>query len=238
MVDNLNSLEVVQKLQEYIDEHIQEKMTLGDLAKFSGYSPYQYHKKTPPIQLFLPEGALSSYRAIKQAREAEIERMECDMKTVFVQIIEKPERKCLMKRGEQATEYFAYCEEVGCDVWGVLTSVKEALYEPVGMWLPKGMREGKSEYVQGVEVPMDYDKSIPEGYELVSLPAYTVMVFQGEPYEDDEMFAQAISEVWEHIDKFDPTLYGYEWDNESGPRFQFAPMGHRGYIEGRPVKKI
>lgn len=26
--------------------------------------------------------------------------------------------------------------------------------------------------------------------------------------------------------------------NEIAPRFQFAPMGWRGYIEGRPVRKL
>jgi len=38
-----------------------------------------------------------------------------------------------IKRGISAAEYFKYCEEVGCDIWNVLTSVKEALYEPIGM---------------------------------------------------------------------------------------------------------
>ena len=159
-----------------------------------------------------------------------------DMKTVFVQVVERPERKCLLKRGEKATEYFEYCEEVGCEVWNVLTSVKEALYEPVGMWLPANLREGGSEYVQGVELPMDYNKTIPEGFELVELPACTMMVFQGEPYNDEE-FEEAIGEVWEHIQKFNPEIYGYEWAPESAPRFQLAPMGYRGYIEARPIRK-
>ncbi len=56
---------------------------------------------------------------------------------VFVQVVERPERKLLIKRGIKASDYFEYCEEVGCDVWGVLASVKEALYEPIGMWLPE-----------------------------------------------------------------------------------------------------
>ena len=116
------------------------------------------------------------------------------------------------------------------------TSVKEALYEPVGMWLPANLREGGSEYVQGVELPMDYNKTIPEGFELVELPACTMMVFQGEPYNDEE-FEEAIGEVWEHIQKFNPEIYGYEWAPESAPRFQLAPMGYRGYIEARPIRK-
>ena len=47
-----------------------------------------------------------------------------EVKSVFVQVIEKPERKVIIKRGKTATEYFQYCEEVGCDVWGLLCSMK------------------------------------------------------------------------------------------------------------------
>jgi hypothetical protein len=63
-----------------------------------------------------------------------------------------------------------------------------------------------------------------------------MMVFQGEPYNDDD-FRDAIGEVWNHIDRFDPKTYGYRWDPDAAPRFQLAPMGYRGYIEARPVAK-
>lgn len=159
-------------------------------------------------------------------------------KSVFVQVVERPARKVLLKRGLRAEEYFAYCEEVGCDVWSVLSSVKEALYEPVGMWLPDSLvKPGTSRYVQGVEVPLDYGNEIPQGYELIELPPCTVMVFQGEPFEDEEFMA-AIDEVWGHIERFDPVLYGFAWDPEAAPRFQLSPMGYRGYIEARPVKAL
>lgn len=293
---------LVETLQEYIERHINEPITLHELAAKAGYSPWhltrlfkevtgrtpfdyirlrrltraalslrdgdrkvidvaldfvfdsqegftrafsrefgiapgRYQSKTPAIQLFMPEGAYRSYRALHPVPPAK-ERMRDMAKTIFVQVIERPERKCLLKRGERADEYFAYCEEVGCDVWGVFSSVKEALYEPIGMWLPKSMRpNGTSEYVQGVELPMDYDKPVPEGYELAVFPACTMMVFQGEPY-DDEQFSEAIGEVLKHIERFDPKLYGYRWAPEAGPSFQLSPMGYRGYIEARPVEKI
>ncbi len=212
----------------------QEGFTRAFTKEF-GISPYKYHKQTPPIKLFVPPKVYDNYRALHYV-PVKKERMDEVMKTVFVQIIERPERKCLLKRGKQAKEYFEYCEEVGCDVWNVLTSVKEALYEPIGMWMPQNLRGNTSEYVQGVEVPMGYDKAVPEGYEIIVLPPCSMMVFQGEPYED-EKFSEAIGEVWEHIDKFNPELYGYQWAPEKGPRFQLAPMGYRGYIEARPVQK-
>lgn len=164
--------------------------------------------------------------------------MEKKIKTVFVQVVDRPARAALIKRGRKAADYYAYCEEVGCDVWGILTSVKQALYEPVGMWLPKKLiKEGTSVYVQGVEVPKDYSGVIPEGFELIQLQPCKMMVFQGEPYKDED-FEEAIGEIWETIKRYDPKLYGFEWADEDAPRFQLAPEGYRGYIEARPVKPI
>ena len=114
---------------------------------------------------------------------------------IFVQVIERPARGLILKRGKTATEYFAYCEELGCDIWGILTSIKDALYEPIGMWLPKKLRpEGTSEYAQGVEVPLDYAGGIPEGFEFITLEPCKMMIFQGEPY-DDAYFETAILAV-------------------------------------------
>ena len=50
-----------------------------------------------------------------------------NLKTVFVQVVERPERKLILKRGKKATNYFEYCEEAGCEVWDVLTGIREAL---------------------------------------------------------------------------------------------------------------
>jgi AraC family transcriptional regulator len=205
-------------------------------SKEFGMSPSKYSKSTPPIKLFMPSKVFETYRIFHKG-EKEMSKGN-NTKSVFVQVIERPARKVLLKRGIKATEYFAYCEEVGCDVWSVLTSVKEAMYEPIGMWLPKHLiKEGTSQYVQGVEVPLDYANNIPEGFELIELPPCKLMIFQGEAYNDDD-FMEAIDEVWKHIDKFDPTIYGYQWAPEAAPRFQLAPMGYRGYIEARPVKAI
>jgi predicted transcriptional regulator YdeE len=106
------------------------------------------------------------------------------------------------------------------------------------MWLPKHLiKEGTSLYVQGVELPIDYNNEVPEGFDLIELPPHKMMVFQGEPYNDDK-FEEAIGEVWDAIDKYDPTLYGFEWAPKEAPRFQLAPMGYRGYIEARSVKPV
>lgn len=158
--------------------------------------------------------------------------------TIFTQVIERPKRKAIIKRGIKARDYFAYCEETGCDVWGILASVKEALYEPIGMWLPKKLiKPGTSEYVQGVEVALDYDNDIPEGFEIIELEPCKIMIFQGEPFEDED-FEEAIMDVMRSIKKYKPDLYGFKWADDLNPRFQMEPQGYRGYIEGRPVIEL
>jgi AraC family transcriptional regulator len=156
--------------------------------------------------------------------------------TIFVQVVERPARKLILKRGTKAEDYFSYCAEVSCDVWDVLKNIQEALYEPIGMWLPENLRlPGTSVYCQGVEVSSNYAGTIPEGFEVIDLPPCKVMVFQGEPY-DDAQFQEAIGNFWEAIKNYDPGLHGFCWADEDGPRFQLEPRGQRGYIEGRPVR--
>jgi len=301
ITNNLEQVEAVSRMQEYIETHIKEKITLHDLARAAGYSPWhsarifkdhtgktpfvyirelrltkaalilrdekvkvldvaldfvfdthegftrafskefgispkRYAKRTPPVKLFMPYSVRDYYRFLERG----VSKMDKqpNANTVFVQVIERPQRKMILKRGIVAQDYFAYCEEVGCDIWGTLSSVKEALNEPMGLWLPESMvKSGTSTYVQGVEVPSDYDGEVPDGFDIIDLKPCKMMIFQGAPF-DDEDFMDAIGELWRVIKTYDPSLYGFEWAEDDGPRFQFEPQGYRGYIEGKPVRLI
>jgi AraC-like DNA-binding protein len=205
-------------------------------SKQFGVSPKKYSKNMSQLDLFMPDYARNYYLLLQKG-----DNFMCKSSTVnsvFVQVVDCPERKLILKRGVKATHYYEYCEEVGCDVWNVLSGIKEAIYEPIGMWMPESMRDpGTSLYAQGVEVPLDYSGEIPEGYETIDLPPCKMMVFQGQPF-DDNNFESAISDLWETMKTYNPELYGFEWADEDGPRFQLAPMGYRGYIEARPVKQL
>lgn len=120
----------------------------------------------------------------------------------------------------------------------MLKRVEDALFEPAGYWLPEVLRTpGTSRYVQGVEVPLDFQGKKPEGYELLTLPKGTFMVFQGEPFEEED-FGAAIEALREHIASFDPTLHGFYYEEDTAPSFQLEPQGQRGYIEARPVSAL
>ena len=192
-----------------------------------GCNPREYAKSPVPLYLFTPYGV--KYRALRKEKQMET------VKSVFVQVIEKPERKVLIKRGIKAADYFAYCEEVGCDVWGLLQSIKSISGEPVCLWLPaKLIAPGTSEYVQGVEVPVTYDGVVPDGLDVIVLPAAKYLMFKGEPFAEED-YCKTIKEVQTAISKYDPAVIGAQWDS-SNPRIQLEPVGTRGYIELLPIK--
>jgi len=283
----------VQRMQDYIEAHLEETVGLSDLAKVSLFSPWHSHRLfqeytglTPanyirrlrlakaalriknenvriidvafdlgfgsvdgftraffrefgmcpseyaanpvPITLFVPYGA--KFRALRK------ERTTMKTNNIFIQVIHKPARKVLCKRGIKAEDYFPYCEEVGCDVWGLLLSMDSLCGEPVSLWLPQQYKKpDTSTYVQGVEVDTDYHGAVPEGFDVIDLPEADYLMFQGEPFAEED-YCDAITAVQQAMDGYDPTVIGYVWDN-SNPRIQLEPRGNRGYIELRSVCK-
>lgn len=285
----------VQRMQDYIEVHVEEEITMADLARVSLFSPWysyrlfrqytgltpaeyirrlrltesakrlkqercrvtdvayglgfgsvdgyqraffrefgcnpgEYARRQVPIPLFIPYGV--KFRELRK-ETTEMKQVQ----SVFVQLICKPERKVIVKRGVRAEDYFSYCEEVGCDVWGLLTSMDSLCGEPVCLWLPKRYQKpGTSVYVQGVEAAADDgDIMIPEGFDVICLPQAEYLMFQGEPFREED-YCEAISAVQRAMEKYDPSVIGYQWDDQH-PRIQLEPRGERGYMELRAVKR-
>lgn len=192
-----------------------------------GMTPSEYKLRPTPITLFVTYGV--KFRELMKEKKT----ME-NVRNVFVQIIRKTSRKVIIKRGVEATEYWDYCNEVGCDVWGILTSMDSLCGEPVCLWLPeKYIKQNTSKYVQGVEVDADFNGTIPEGFDVITLPECEYLMFQGEPFEEED-YCEAITAVQQAMDKYDPSVIGYKWD-DNNPRIQLEPRGERGYIELKAV---
>lgn len=192
-----------------------------------GCNPHEYIENPIPLHLFTPYGVKFRYLERKERK--------MDTKNIFIQVIERPERKVLIMRGKTAKDYWKYCEEVGCDIWGILESIKSITGEPVCMWLPKSyIKPQTSKYVQGVEVPLDYFGVIPDGFDSIILPASKYLMFQGEPFKEED-YENAIYDVMDAEKKYDPSVIGYIWDDEN-PKIQLEPIGSRGYIELLPIK--
>lgn len=193
-----------------------------------GCNPSEYVNNPTPVYLFTHYGV--KFKHIERRTSME------NLKNIFIQIIEKPACKIIIKRGIRATDYYSYCEEVGCDVWVLLQSIKSINGEPICLWLPsRYQKQGTSEYVQGVEVSLEYDGVIPDSFDLIELPSIKYLMFQGEPFKEED-YVIAINEVKTSIEKYNPTFIGYSWDKEK-PRVQLEPIGARGYIEMLPIKK-
>jgi len=201
-------------------------------STYFGISPKKFRQIKPEIKHFMPEGL--------KVFPLGFEENKMDNLVIFTQVMEKEERLLLFFPGKKATHYFEYCEEAGCDVWGKLLEVENALDEPMGLWLPAKYRtEGISEYVQGVEVPTGYSGNTPEGVESVVLPKSSYIMFQSQPYEEsDEKMIEVIQSVQKAVKAYNPQLYGYDWAQEESPRYQLTPLGERGYIEALPVRRI
>lgn len=194
---------------------------------------------TPP-----PEGWLIPFRYLDRTKAQTRELTMNQTAVIFTQVVERPARKLILKHSKAADDYFSYVEEVGCGdennsaPWDVLVGIKEALYEPVGLWLPENMRpEGTGVYAHGVEVPADFDGDLPEGFDVIDLPSCKLIVFQGEPYDDAD-YQTAVGVCMERIASFVPEVYGFAYAPELAPRMQLAPQGWRGYIEMLPVRQM
>lgn len=191
-----------------------------------GMCPSEYAANPVPIILFVPYGA--KFRALRK------ERTTMKTNNIFIQVIHKPARKILCKRGIKAEDYFPYCEEVGCDVWGLLLSMDSLCGEPVSLWLPEQYKKpGTSTYVQGVEVDKDYHGTVPEGFDVIDLPEADYLMFQGEPFAEED-YCDAIMAVQQAMSNYEPAVIGYAWD-DNNPRIQLEPRGNRGYIELRAI---
>lgn len=283
----------VQRMQDYIEAHLEEKIGLSELAQVSLFSPWysyrlfqEYTGLTPanyirrlrlakaalrlkkensriidaafdlgfgsvdgftrafyrefgmcpsayaaapvPISLFHPYG--TKFRALGKERFP----MK-NTNNIFIQVIHKQERRVICKRGVKADNYFLYCEEVGCDVWGTLLSMDSLCGEPICLWLPEQYRKpDTSVYVQGVEAAVDYSGPVPEGFDSILLPAADYLMFQGEPFAEED-YGSAVLTLQQAMDGYDPSVIGYVWDDQN-PRIQLEPRSARGYIELRAVK--
>lgn len=195
-----------------------------------GVNPGEYAQSPMPIPLFIPYGV--KFHALKE------EKVDLSAeKNVFIQVVHKPPRRCIVRRGVRAKDYFPYCEEVGCDVWGLLSSMKSLCGEPVCLWLPQRyVKPNTSVYVQGVEVAMDDEGIIPDGCDVITLPAADYLMFQGEPFEEED-YCEAILSLRRAMDRYDPGVIGYRWDDEN-PRIQLEPRGARGDIQMRAVTRL
>ena len=200
-----------------------------------GISPRRYRKEKPALKLFTPEHLRDFYLSLQRGEKI---MAKAKPQTVFIQVVDYPARKLILKRGIKAIHWGEYGQEMGFGVVEELKQIKDTLHESGGIWLPKSLQKpGTSEFVMGVDMPADYNGPVPDDYEIIGLEPCKMMVFQGPPFEESKL-TMAIMELWEVLDSFNPALYGYAWADDDGPRYQYEPLPTRGAMEALPVKEL
>jgi len=206
-------------------------------AKRFGITPQRYKNERPPVRYF-SQDSITAYYILKGEKHMPTESIA---KIMTVTALERPARKLILLRSIKASHYFEYCEEMGCDWEGLFSSIPEALpgSGPALLTLPPNLiTSGTGNTASGLEVPLDYDKPIPDGYEITELPPCILLFFCGAPFADENDFGHAIGTLWGLMDTYDPKHYGWEYAPELAPYFNFGAQSTKGALMARPVRKL
>lgn len=158
---------------------------------------------------------------------------------VTVQAVDRPERKLIILRAKKATDYWSYCEELGCEWEGYFNSVKEKFDTAALLELPKYLvTSGTSPFVTGIEVPMSYDKELPEKYDVLTVPPVKMLYFKSLPYEREEDYGEMIDLVIQAVENYNPKDFGYRFAFDKAPKFNFGATAAMGAKYAVPVEEI
>lgn len=216
-----------------LDSHYQshEGYTRSFAKRFS-VTPKEYRKSKIAIPLFTGHPA-NHYHILKEGQAM-------DTATICtVTPVNRPKRKLIYLTSKSATDYLSYCEEVGCDWEGLLNSIHEKFDTAALINLPDFLQEqGISTIAAGVEVPIDYEKPLPEGYRVAELPECVMLYFQSEPYENPDDFGKYIGQVFKAIEHYDFERYGYKYATSIAPTLNLGAEPETGARVAIPVECI
>lgn len=201
-------------------------------------TPRSYREQTPPIPYFTYYPVRNYYLCMREGKDEKMEEKQLGG-IVTVTAVKRPARRLIVQRSQSAEDYFSYCTEKGCDWEGILNSVAERMDQAALITLPEQLiREGTSAVGAGIEVPETYDKILPEGYEYISLPPCEMLYFQGQPFEREEDFPQAIEIVMQAIRQYRPEQWGLQFDDSLAPGFNFGASAAEGAKMAVPVRRM
>src|SRR5512136_724813 len=79
-------------------------------SKQFGITPQAFARTRPAIRYFIPPDVRETHLALGKGEQAMSDIPKNG--TIFVQVVDRPARKLILKRGLQAADYYAHCEEV------------------------------------------------------------------------------------------------------------------------------
>lgn len=197
-------------------------------------APQKYSIESPAINYFI-NYPIEAYYMLKDGRESMPK--ESVSRTITVSVVNRPARKLIFLR-TSGHGYFKDCEEVGCDWEGFYNSIPEKFDTAAGGKLPKFLiKPETSGTAFFVEVPIDYDKPIPDGYEIAKIPSCTYLYFSGMPFKDQNDFCEAIEILNEAIETYPFEKFGWKI-SDNAPFLGMGAESETGARSAVPVEKI
>ncbi len=165
--------------------------------------------------------------------------MQENVRICTVTALERPARQLVYLPSRHATEYFSFCEEMGCDWERTLNALPGRMDIAALLTLPPGLvEEGCSNVAAGVELPIGDVETLPEGYRTAPLPACTMLYFQAEPFEREEDYGIAIDDAFSAMRRYDAERYGWRYAFDTAPMFNFGAQAAVGARLAVPVVRI
>ena len=202
-----------------------------------GVAPYRYRTQKPPVPLFIAYPADHQY--LIRNEEFMMADKEQNVPVCTATIVSRDERTLVFLPSKSAEDYMSFCEEMGCEWEGLLNSFEGKLDTAAIVTLPKSLvPKGYGSTAAAIELPAAYKGEIPQCYYTAALPAGNLLYFQSEPYENEEDFCTAIERAFSAFESYDPKRFGYIYDFENAPSFNFGAQMETGARLAFPVRKI
>lgn len=209
-----------------------EGFTKAFASRF-GLTPKEYRHTLPPIRFFTPFPPFEkSNFNLEGAAE-----MNKNTRLCMITPVSRPKRKLIYLPSKTATDYLSFCEEKGCEWDGLLNSIHVKM-DTAAFITMEGAFAGKigCAGAAAVEVPHDYAGKVPDGYLTMDLEPCTLLYFQSEPYENEDDYCIYIEQVFHAQEKYNPSMYGYSYDFDNCPFFNFGAYASTGARIAVPVK--
>ena len=202
-----------------------------------GVAPYRYRTEKPPVPLFVAYPADHQY--LIRNEEFMMTDKEQSAPLCTATIVPREKRTLVFLPSRSAVDYMSFCGEMGCQWEGLLNSFEGKLDTAAIVTLPEALKpEGFGNIAAGIELPASYSGEIPKGYHTAALPAGNLIYFQSGPYEKEEDFCIVIERTYRAYENYDPKRFGYAYDFENAPSFNFGAQMETGARLAFPVRKM
>lgn len=204
-----------------------------------GKLPSEYKRGNHFIPWFIPYPIDAYYNHLYGREKNEMEK-NC---LCMVTAVSRPRRKLIFLRSKTGRSdecgYWSFCQEMGCEWEGLLNSMPQKFDTAAFLMLPASLaEEEQSLAAAGIEVPLEYDGEIPEGYEVAELDACEMLYFQTQKYESEEDFVTYLTAVGKAMMQYDYETYGFARDDSLAPVFNFGAYAQYGAKMAVPVRRV